>query len=677
MSAVSSRWSPLVVGVVLLLLPCCRLLALQDPAFTPPQLLLALAGLLFSCYFSFRKPGKELDGLLHPWYLLSALQFLWMMLSLRTSWIAGEGILDLLRFGIYAGWTILLVAALRLLPDPMRIVSRIALFTVLLCLIPMVIQVVEAMNHPKGFFVDYHLSSFFGNKNYYSGVLILLLPFTLAQATTERSGWRTAGRVAVVLVVLQLLLLQSVAAWIALLAMALVSVLLPGGVAGRLKLVRWSAGVVGVLIAGVFAISSYSNYDELLIGKVKDLRQGGSIAERIAEADLRNENSLFERELMFRNAWLQFRDHPAFGAGVSNYRMLQAQYGVGGTPHLNSGHVRFEHPHNEYLLLLAEQGLPGLLLWLAMITALLVPAWRLMKDDQATSPARQAARWSVTGVAGFLVLSMLAYPALRPMERMLFQLHAAILIVVVPRTIGTNLSLKAGRRGWWLLALFFLGSFGVLWQRLGSELHFFQSLVWQAKRQPERQIREVRKAAGYWMQVDFTTTPLIWYEGTHAFYRGEVAKALPYFERSAQLSPWHLRVINDLGTCYEQLGKRDSAVSLYERGLRITPHFVEGRLNLAAAWFNAGRAWQAAATLEKLDPATLRKAEREKYTTYARVILSAIARSDMNAVRDTARYFPWIEGFQGWQEVLIGSKGDSANLKRAIESAWKQAEARQ
>ena len=67
--------------------------------------------------------------------------------------------------------------------------------------------------------------------------------------------------------------------------------------------------------------------------------------------------------------------------------------------------------------------------WLRI--ALLVPAWRLMKDDQATSPARQAARWSVTGVAGFLVLSMLAYPALRPMERMLFQLHAAILIVVI------------------------------------------------------------------------------------------------------------------------------------------------------------------------------------------------------------------------------------------------------
>ena len=46
--------------------------------------------------------------------------------------------------------------------------------------------------------------------------------------------------------------------------------------------------------------------------------------------------------------------------------------------------------NNEYLLLLAEQGLPGLLLWLAMIMALLVPAWRLMKDDQATSlPDRQ------------------------------------------------------------------------------------------------------------------------------------------------------------------------------------------------------------------------------------------------------------------------------------------------
>ena len=79
-------------------------------------------------------------------------------------------------------------------------------------------------------------------------------------------------------------------------------------------------------------------------------------------------------------------------------------------------------------------------------------------------------------------------------------------------------------------------------------------------------------------------------------------------------------------------------------------------MNLAAAWFNAGRAWQAAAT-GKTRSRYARKAEREKYSTYARVILSAIARSRYECgTRNYRALFPWIEGFQGWQEVLIGKR---------------------
>jgi O-antigen ligase len=672
MNVHAPRWPAVAAGVVLLLLPCCRLSALQDPAFTPPQLLLALAGVVFALLLLFRKEPVAAPVRMHPWFLLSVLQLAWMLLSLRDAWLASEGLLDVLRFGLYIGWTILLVTALRSVPDPFRLLRRTALFTVVLCLVPFLQQLIGELQTSDGLSLSYRLSSFFGNKNYYSGVLVLLLPFTLSAASAETGFWKPAGWIATLLVLGQLILLQSIAAWLSVLGMAGSLFLLSARGAGRMRSLRVAGIALGVGLLAILLISRYSDYNELLLRKLQSFGQQGSVTERLGEADLRNQSSLFEREMMFRNAWLQFRDHPLFGAGVSNWRMLQAQYGVGGTAHLNRGMVRFEHPHNEYVLFLAEQGIVGLLIWLASHVALVVPALRRMNDPAADPRQQLAARWSIAGLAGFAVLSLLAYPALRPMERMLFQLHAAVLIAVAPVAIGTPLSWKPGRGAGAMLVVFFVGALAVLWQRLGAELHFYQALVWQAKRQPERMIREVRKAYSYWFQVDYTTTPLIWYEGMSAFHRGEVPTALPYFQQAERVSPWHLRVLNDLGTCYERTGQLDSAVALYERGLRVTPHFVEGRLNLAAAWYNAGRPFQAAATLAPLDPASLRRAELDNYARYTGIILGSIARKELVAEPDTAHVRRWVEGYGSWSRLLRSTHGDSLRLKKALRNDWER-----
>ena len=125
----------------------------------------------------------------------------------------------------------------------------------------------------------------------------------------------------------------------------------------------------------------------------------------------------------------------------------------------------------------------------------------------------------MTGVAGFLVLSMLAYPALRPMERMLFQSVRGD-----PDRRGSadhrhEPIVEDGQTRLVVARLVFPRPVRRALAAAGIRVALFQSLVWQAKRQPERQIQEVRKAAGYWMQSGLTTTPLIWYEGTRVLSR--------------------------------------------------------------------------------------------------------------------------------------------------------------
>ena len=161
-------------------------------------------------------------------------------------WIAGEGILLIYcGFGIYTGWTILLVAALLFAARSDADREPDALFTVLLCLILMVIQVVEAMNHPKGFFVDYHLSSFFRQQELLQRRVDPVAAFhtrrrrQLKKADgVPRTRRRRIGRLAIAAFAIGRRLDRAAGDGVGFGTAA-------GGVAARLKLVRWSAGWLG------------------------------------------------------------------------------------------------------------------------------------------------------------------------------------------------------------------------------------------------------------------------------------------------------------------------------------------------------------------------------------------------------------------------------------------------
>lgn len=72
-----------------------------------------------------------------------------------------------------------------------------------------------------------------------------------------------------------------------------------------------------------------------------------------------NNNSIYERIIVWKNSLKLIEEHPLTGAGLNNWKLLQAKFGVGGTIYLNTGMVHFEHPHNDYLLVWSEQGIPG------------------------------------------------------------------------------------------------------------------------------------------------------------------------------------------------------------------------------------------------------------------------------------------------------------------------------
>ena len=96
--------------------------------------------------------------------------------------------------------------------------------------------------------------------------------------------------------------------------------------------------------------------------------------------------------------WKIFVDHKVFGVGLGAYKSANASY----APHLGT-----KDTHNTYLNLAAELGLPGLMIWCALICSVMLYAHRRQKRADNNELADQQ-RWIWWSFISFLVSGIFA-----------------------------------------------------------------------------------------------------------------------------------------------------------------------------------------------------------------------------------------------------------------------------
>src|SRR5207253_1409271 len=79
------------------------------------------------------------------------------------------------------------------------------------------------------------------------------------------------------------------------------------------------------------------------IAVLKQYVNDPSIADSTARI---NNNSAFERILLWRNTAQLIKENPVTGCGAGNWKLLYPKFGVSGTRYIETGSVHYEHPHN-------------------------------------------------------------------------------------------------------------------------------------------------------------------------------------------------------------------------------------------------------------------------------------------------------------------------------------------
>ncbi len=488
--------------------------------------------------------------------------------------------------------------------------------------------------------INYSIRSSLSNKNFFAEALMLSLPFSLYGVFCLHKSLRAIFVASTVLILFFLLLLQTISTWVGLSAatgISLLVILLNRKKTITAKLLKpisrkWMIlfSLIVILFTAV-ALNVYMKTENAILLKER-IRTAVSYMTNSAlkENVMVNNNSTYERMILWRNSWKMIKEYP-FGAGLNNWKIYFPKYGVTGAPFMNYGTVRFENPHNDFLFIWCEKGITGLVFYVLLLFAAIHSSIKSIRLSESKND-KWLAVFLLAGIISFICISLFGFPGQRIFSMILLMIILAMIVSLEKKqdykAAKTNLMLSSK---WIFIIATVISVSGIFIgvQRLNSEKHLVNALISQKQKNWSRMIRELNRAENKFFPMDYTSTPIAWYSGFAYFYLGNRQEAFVKFREAEKINPWHINVLNDLGTCYHLEGNVTESKNYYQKILNISPHFPDALINMAVMHYNAGKIDSAMTVISRY----ITKDNKEHMKTM-KTIIYASASETVNSVTD-------------------------------------------
>lgn len=480
------------------------------------------------------------------------------------------------------------------------------------------------VTHSSTYLVD----GTFANRNLFAEILLLTLPFVTFGAYTFKIRWKVLCTFCFLSSVFLITITLSRAVWIALIIStaftALVWLIVQYHyIKSNLNMVVRRIAVPGaiVLIAIGAAVFFYGRLDTEETFKkqfvsIPNLKYG----------------AVKERVELWKKSFDIIRDEPLTGIGLSSWKIEILKYGVKGT-RAEDALTFYQQAHNDFIMVAAEQGVFGLLFYLLIFITILYYILIILKNSSALND-KLFYLFVLNGIAAFCIISLFSFPKER-IEHNIILMFMFILVVIKYHRVKTekailnesnNIKKKVSApliSGYFLPSAFilivvlFCTSVGI--KRIKSDMHAEKALKARSQNHWMHVIKEVDKAASGFYQMDPMSTPLAWYRGSANFNLNRIEEAFIDFKRAYQLNPYHIHVLNNLGTYHEIKKDHDIAIEYFKKATTLNPAFEDALLNLSASYFNSGKINESYQTIRKCDV----NSGNARYKSHAAVIVKA------------------------------------------------------
>jgi O-antigen ligase len=255
----------------------------------------------------------------------------------------------------------------------------------------------------------------YSNPNDLAGMCLLFVALAAGALVAERTRWiRLCALAGVVVLPFLIIITQSRGAFVALLAFAAIT--LKG---------QWRRGRT-LLLAGAALVTVLVAAPDTVWRRLGTLQQVANQDDGVAVAD---QGSADQRLEIWKVARTIIAEHPATGVGLGAYP--EAHYLYAQRPVFDPTARGHRDTHSTYLNILAELGIPGLMLFGLVVAVPLLNAERVRRRLKAVHPERaMQLHYLVLGMIGYLVAGVWgSYGALVPTYLYLCIVYAATTVI--------------------------------------------------------------------------------------------------------------------------------------------------------------------------------------------------------------------------------------------------------
>ncbi|MEW5766313.1 MAG: tetratricopeptide repeat protein [bacterium] len=421
--------------------------------------------------------------------------------------------------------------------------------------------------------------STFGNKNFFAGYLVMLMPVVASLILMGRSiESKVLAAVLFILMLLCVLYSQTRGVWLG----AIAAFLCFAGLSLKLGLLTHYLRKRFVQIGLVVVLVGVTTLPPLLapnyVARMKDTFK--SIFQTQTGTNV-------VRIIMWRGVLSAFKEHPIIGHGIGTFQLIFPAHRPSEYHHRSVSHNTL-HAHNEYLEYLAEEGILGFLSFLVIMGAYFYGAFGLFKLT------------SSEGAASLNPKSETRNSIISPWVILQIGLISALVGAWTDNLTGVNLR-------WIPTAVYTWLMMGVtIANRLACERELSEAQISanqkRKKRQTVKKAESLLAPANPFFKWGIVVLMLIAYIGLNrvmwkAFLSDRELKkgidmisinrwpeAIQFLNKSLELNPYNLSSYYKIGHAYAMSGENDKAMETYRTLSKLAPNYSQIHYNFGVVY---------------------------------------------------------------------------------------------
>ncbi len=284
-----------------------------------------------------------------------------------------------------------------------------------------------------------------------------------------------------------------------------------------------------------------------------------------------------------------------------NWKINVAAYGSDGLA-WRYGRFGPDRPHNVYLLIASETGIPGAVLYFGMWVLIAIVAFNVIYKPQSEDQ-RILIILMLSGIAAFACDSMFSFPNERIEHTLYLMLMCGIILGSYKNVAAPGDSQKKSINKPLLVLIISILIFNLFigYKKYNYEVHLNRAKAFENINNFTEMLSEAEEGKSDFITMGPETGIIMQLKSSIALKElKQYDKALTEINIAKSYNPYNANIWSTMGTIYTDMKQYDKAIPCYEKALQITPDHEIVLKNLAVNYFMVNNYEACIKTLNKL-----------------------------------------------------------------------------